>query len=31
VVESMMADIPADERQLIVAGNAARMYGLQAA
>jgi predicted TIM-barrel fold metal-dependent hydrolase len=31
VVESMMADIPADERHLIVAGNAARMYGLQAA
>ncbi len=31
VVESMMADIPADEAQLIVAGNAARVYGLQAA
>jgi predicted TIM-barrel fold metal-dependent hydrolase len=31
VVETMMADIPSDERHLIVAGNAARMYGLQAA
>ena len=31
VVEELFADIPADERQLIVAGNAARVYGLSAA
>jgi predicted TIM-barrel fold metal-dependent hydrolase len=31
VVEEMMTDIPAAEAQLIVAGNAARVYGLQAA
>ena len=31
VVEQLVADIPAEEAQLIVAGNAARVYGLQAA
>jgi len=31
VVDEMMADLPAEERHLIVAGNAARLYGLEAA
>jgi predicted TIM-barrel fold metal-dependent hydrolase len=31
IVEKMMADIPAEERHLIVAGNAARVYDLAAA
>jgi predicted TIM-barrel fold metal-dependent hydrolase len=31
VVGEMMADIPDDEAQLIVAGNAARVYGIEAA
>src|SRR4051794_23504455 len=31
VVEKLFADIPAEERQLMVAGNAARVYGLKAA
>jgi predicted TIM-barrel fold metal-dependent hydrolase len=31
VVEQLMVDIPAEEAQLIVAGNAARVYGLKAA
>jgi uncharacterized protein len=30
VVEKLFAEIPAEERQLIVAGNAARVYGLAA-
>ena len=30
-IDDLFADIPADERQLIVCGNAARVYGLQPA
>jgi predicted TIM-barrel fold metal-dependent hydrolase len=30
VVEKLFADVPAEERQLILAGNAARIYGLAA-